>query len=282
VLFKPKVSAVLNITPDHLNRHKTMENYIEAKSKIFVNQSKEDYTILNWDDRNTRNLSELPNSKVLFFSRKEILKEGAYVENGYLTLSMSGKTEKVISIDDIYIPGKHNLENALAASLMAYCMGAGVDSIKKALQDFKGVEHRIEYVCEIDGVIYYNDSKGTNPDSSIKALETMSKPTVLIAGGMDKGSNFDEFASYFNEKLKALILFGETAGKIEDSARKAGFNNIYRVADLEEAVIKSKNLSTKGDCVLLSPACASWDMFKSFEHRGGLFKNLVRSLRGAD
>lgn len=282
VSFRPKVSAILNITPDHLNRHKTIENYVNAKSKIFINQGEEDYTILNWDDMETRKLAHLARSKVLYFSRKEILPEGAYVEDGYLTLHLNGKKEKVIDVNEIYIPGKHNLENALAGSLMAYCMDVKTDVVKKILKDFKGVEHRIEYVCEIDGVVYYNDSKGTNSDSSIKALDTMTRPTVLIAGGMDKGTGFDEFASYFNGKVKALVLFGETAKKIEDAAHKADFHNIYQVSDLEEAVVRSKELASAGDCVLLSPACASWDMFKNYEQRGSLFKSLVRRLRGAD
>ena len=282
VCFRPKVSAILNITPDHLNRHKTIEKYINAKSRIFANQNEKDYTILNWDSLETRNLSHLIKSKVLFFSRKETLTEGAYVEDEYLTLCFNGKKEKIINITDIYIPGKHNLENALAASLMAYCLGVKADSIKKALQEFEGVEHRIEYVCETDGVIYYNDSKGTNPDSSMKALETMTRPTVLIAGGMDKGTDFDEFVSYFNGRVKALVLLGETAKKIEREAYKAGFHNTYQVSSLEEAVMKSKELATAGDCILLSPACASWDMFKSYEQRGELFKSIVRRLRGAD
>ena len=163
---------------------------------------------------------------------------------------------------------------------MAYCLGVKAHTIQKVLKEFKGVEHRIEYVTEIDGVIYYNDSKGTNPDSSIRAIKTMTRPIVLIAGGYDKGSNFDEFASYFKEKVKALVLLGETADKIQESAHKVGFHNIYKVSDLDEAVKKSKELATKGDCVLLSPACASWDMFKSFEERGNVFKDVVRRLRG--
>lgn len=282
VYFRPKVSAILNITPDHLNRHKTLENYIDAKAKIFKNQKDEGYTILNWDDEQTRNLSSLTNSKTLFFSRKDILAEGGYVEDGYLTISLKNKKERIIDIKDVFIPGEHNLENALAASLMAYCLGVKAHTIQKVLKEFKGVEHRIEYVTEIDGVIYYNDSKGTNPDSSIRAIKTMTRPIVLIAGGYDKGSNFDEFASYFKEKVKALVLLGETADKIQESAHKVGFHNIYKVSDLDEAVKKSKELATKGDCVLLSPACASWDMFKSFEERGNVFKDVVRRLRGAE
>jgi len=282
VHFRPKVSAILNITPDHLNRHKTLENYIDAKAMIFRNQKQEDYTVLNWDDEQTRKLSSLTNSKTLFFSRKDVLDEGAYVEDGYLTIVLNNKKEKIIDIKDIFIPGEHNLENALAASLMAYCLGVEAHTIRKVLKEFKGVEHRIEYVTEIDGVIYYNDSKGTNPDSSIKAIKTMTRPTILIAGGYDKGSDFDEFVSYFKGKVKALILLGETADKIKESAQRAGFYNIYKVSTMGEAVKKSKELAKPGDCVLLSPACASWDMFKNFEERGKVFKDAVRRLRGAE
>lgn len=282
VHFRPKVSAILNITPDHLNRHKTLENYIDAKAMIFRNQKQEDYTVLNWDDEQTRKLSSLTNSKTLFFSRKDVLDEGAYVEDGYLTIVLNNKKEKIIDIKDIFIPGEHNLENALAASLMAYCLGVEAHTIRKVLKEFKGVEHRIEYVTEIDGVIYYNDSKGTNPDSSIKAIKTMTRPTILIAGGYDKGSDFDEFVSYFKGKVKALILLGETADKIKESAQRAGFYNIYKVSTMGEAVKKSKELAKPGDCALLSPACASWDMFKNFEERGKVFKDAVRRLRGAE
>lgn len=280
--FKPKVSAILNITPDHLNRHKTMDNYIDAKCKVFYNQDENDFTILNKDNLETAKLESLPKSRVLMFSRKEKLYEGAYVDNGYLTIALDGKKEKVIPIDDIYIPGSHNLENALAASLMAYCLGINPRIISKVLKEFRGVEHRIEYVCEIDGVTYYNDSKGTNSDSSIKAIESMKRPTVLIAGGMDKGTDFYDFIKSFEEKVKALVLLGETAEKIEKQARELNFVKIYRVENLEEAVYKAKELAEAGESVLLSPACASWDMFKSFEERGRLFKSIVRRLRGTD
>ncbi len=282
VLFKPKISAILNITPDHLNRHKTMGNYIDAKCKVFYNQDENGFTILNKDNLETAKLEYLPKSRVLMFSRKEKLYEGAYVEDGYLTIALDGKKERVIPIDDIYIPGNHNLENALAASIMAYCLGVNTKVISKVLKEFKGVEHRIEFVCEIDGVAYYNDSKGTNSDSSIKALESMKRPTVLIAGGMDKGTDFYDFIKCFEGKVKALVLLGETAKKIEKQALKLNFDKIYRVADLEKAVYKAKELAETGDAVLLSPACASWDMFKNFEERGRLFKSIVRRLRGAD
>ncbi len=281
VSFKPHISAILNITPDHLNRHKTMENYINAKCMIFNNQTEEDYTILNKDDFITAKLMDKPNSKVLLFSRKETLEEGAYVEEGYLTLRIGGIIENIIPIDDIYIPGSHNLENALAASLMAYCLGVKPGIIKKILKEFRGVEHRIEYVNTIDGVDYYNDSKGTNPESSVKALEAMKKPVILIAGGYDKDSDFNGFVKAFKGRVKALILMGETTVKIENEAKRQKFVNIEKATGLEEAVYMAKKASEYGDVILLSPACASWDMFKNFEERGTVFKSIVNKMRRA-
>ena len=281
--FKPQISAILNITLDHLNRHKTMENYIDTKCKVFYNQDKDGYTILNKDDPETAKLGErvksrLLKSKLLMFSRKEILEEGAFVEDGSIVIVLDNKKSTIVHIDEIYIPGNHNVENALAASLMAYCAGVAPEVIAGVLKEFKGVEHRIEFVMDRKGVYYYNDSKGTNPDASIKAIEAMRRPIVLIAGGMDKGSEFDEFVEAFGKKVKELVLFGETAEKLEQTARKHHFRHIHRVHNLEEAVKKCHHLAKKGDCVLLSPACASWDMFKNFEERGNMFKEYVEKL----
>lgn len=275
VCFKPKISAILNITPDHLNWHKTMENYVNAKCKIFINQTEGDFTILNKDNPVTKELKNMPKSKVLFFSRKEPLEQGAFIEDGYLKVKLDGEPVNIIHKDDIFIPGNHNIENSLAASLMAYCLRVEPSIIRETLTKFKGVEHRTEYVCTIDGVSYYNDSKGTNPESSIKALEAMKKPIILIAGGYDKGSEFDEFVKAFNGKVKALILIGETSEKIKYEAKKHGFVNIKKAKDLEEAVFLAKEISKAGDTVLLSPACASWDMFKNFEERGTAYKSIV-------
>ncbi len=277
--FKPKVSALLNITPDHLNRHKTMENYIEAKCRVFINQDENDFTILNRDDTLTSKLINQPKSKVLLFSRMEEIRQGAFVRDNSIYIRVEDKEEFIINIDDIYIPGKHNLENALAASLIAYCLGVAPNVIAKVLNEFKGVEHRVEFVEEINGVIYYNDSKGTNTDASIKAIEAMKRPIILIAGGMDKGSEFDEFIKAFKNKVKVLILLGETADKIEKIARQYNFVNTHKVKSLEEAVQKSAEIAETGDCVLLSPACASWDMFKNYEERGTYFKKFVSGLR---
>lgn len=282
VLFKPAVSTILNITPDHLNRHKTLENYIDAKCRVFENQDNSDYTILNKDDAETVKLMNRTKGRLLLFSRKEVLSEGAFVKDGEIIIRLNGKEECIINIDDIYIPGSHNLENALAASLMAYCLGVKGEVIAKSLKEFKGVEHRIEFVEEINGVTYYNDSKGTNPDASIKAIQAMKRSIILIAGGMDKGSDFTEYIEAFENKVKALVILGETTEKIEKTAHQHNFLNTHRVASIEEAVNKCYELANSGDCVLLSPACASWDMFKSYEERGRVFKNLVRSLRRAD
>ncbi len=280
--FKPKVSAILNITPDHLNRHKTMENYIDAKCKIFVNQDDADYTILNEDDPETSGLKVRPKSRVLLFSRKKEVSQGAYVENDHIVIRVGNKKDTIIHKDKIFIPGNHNLENALAAALMAYCMGVKPSVIADTLESFRGVEHRIEYVEELDGVIYYNDSKGTNTDASIKAIEAMKRPTVIIAGGYDKGSRYDDFIGAFGNVIKDMVLIGKTADKLEETAREHGFMNIHRAKDLREAVEKCHELAKPGDCVLLSPACASWDMFSNYEERGRLFKEYVKELQSRD
>ncbi|WIF94753.1 UDP-N-acetylmuramoyl-L-alanine--D-glutamate ligase [Caminicella sporogenes] len=278
--FKPKISAILNITPDHLNRHKTMENYIEAKTRIFMNQnSSDDIVVLNYDNIETRNLSKKVKCKTVFFSRREKLDEGVFVENEYIVVKLDGNEEYICKVDEIYIPGNHNLENALAAVAISYSYGIKKEIMQKILREFKGVEHRLEFVDEIDGIKFYNDSKGTNPDASIKAIEALKGPLVLIAGGMDKGSSFDEFIDSFKEKVKTLILLGETSNKIKETAIKKGFNNIFLVNNMQEAVTRAFNEAQKNDTVLLSPACASWDMYKNFEYRGRHFKDCVYNLR---
>lgn len=278
--FKPTVSAILNITPDHLDRHKTFNNYINAKCKVFVNQTQGDYAILNKDDEETYKIADRVLCKLLFFSRKEILEEGAFVEDGMIVIKLGDKTERIIRTEEIYIPGPHNIENALAASLMAYCLGVEAKVINKVLKEFKGVEHRIEYIDEINGVTYYNDSKGTNVDASKVAVLAMNRPIVLIAGGYDKGSEYDDFIETFEGRVKDMVLIGKTADKLEQTAKRHGFNAIHRADSIEEAVSLCSKLAKVGDCVLLSPACASWGMFKNYEERGRIFKSLVKGLRG--
>lgn len=277
--FKPRISAILNITPDHLNRHKTMDNYIDAKANIFVNQDGNDILILNHDNEVTRKLADRTKSKVIFFSRKKVLDEGVFLEDNNIVVNTNGIKEIICSADDIYISGKHNLENALAAVAFAINSGINRDVIKYTLMNFKGVEHRTEYIGKINGIKFYNDSKGTNPDASIKAVEGLEAPLILIAGGMDKGSSFDEFVQSFDNKVKALILLGETAAKIKETAEKYNINNIFIVKNMEEAVEKAYENAKEDDTILLSPACASWDMYESFEVRGRHFKDCVERLR---
>ncbi len=275
----PCVSAVLNITPDHLNRHKTMENYGKIKMKIAMNQKADEYCILNYEDEALRQYAaDLP-CKPLYFSSKRIVENGLYLdENGNIILTFGGKNDILMNVSEMKLVGVHNAENVMAAIAMAMVMDVPMDKIIDTVKNFNAVEHRIEYVTNKNGVIYYNDSKGTNTDASIKALEAMSKKTVLIAGGYDKGSEFDEWVEAFGDKVKCLVLIGVTAQKIADTARKHGFTNIIMAKDLKEAVIESAKNAKAGEVVLLSPACASWDMFKSYEQRGELFKQYVNEL----
>jgi len=276
--FKPRVALVLNLTPDHIDRHGSFEGYIEAKAKIYANQDKLDWLILNWDDEETKKLGADAPSRVIYFSRRHILKEGFCIENGFLTVKMDGVTTTIIRPKDIFIKGGHNLENALAAAAAGWLMGVDADSLKMSLQQFPGVEHRLEHVLTHRGVEYINDSKGTNPDASIKALEAYDRPVVLIAGGKSKGSDFLPFAKKIKEKVKALVLVGQAADEIEAAVKEAGFTGYVRAKTFEEAVEMAGSLAAEGEIVLLSPACASFDMFSNYEERGEIFKELVHKL----
>lgn len=278
--FDPKVAVIINITPDHLDRHGTMEGYTEAKAEIFRNQQANDFTVLNYDDSRVRELADRTSGKVVFFSRHTVLKDGVHAAHGDIIINIDGKSTNVINRNDIYIKGGHNLENALAATAAAYCMGVAPESIAKTLKNFKGVAHRQELVAEIKGVTYINDSKGTNPDSTIKALEAYDRPIVLIAGGKNKDSDFSELAELIKKKVSALILVGEAAPIIKTAVEKENFSNIYQAKDFPETVSIARQIAKPGEIVLLSPACASWDMFNSFEERGDLFKSLVLAVRG--
>ncbi|MDF2546894.1 MAG: UDP-N-acetylmuramoylalanine--D-glutamate ligase [Anaerosolibacter sp.] len=278
--FKPHIAAILNITPDHLNRHKTMENYIAAKANIFKNQEACDFVVLNADNEETYALASKTTSQVIPFSRKSSFDQGVFVVNGDIVVKEKGKEPMVVcSTKELNIPGNHNLENALAATALAYWGGIDIQSIANTLKSFKGVEHRTEIIAEIQGVCFINDSKGTNPDASIAAIKGMETPIILIAGGMDKGSEFDELIEAFEGKVKHMILLGETANKIKETAEQLGFVSCTMVGSMEEAVKQAYKQSIKGDTVLLSPACASWDMYESYEHRGRHFKDCVESLR---
>ncbi len=278
--FRPRVAAVLNITPDHLDRHGDMDGYIKAKGLIFSNQSRKDYTVLNYDDPLTRSMSTLTKAKVIFFSSRHILEEGVYVREGNIVISFSGREKEVLEKDKLQIPGGHNLENALAATACAFVMGVSLKSLARTLESFRGVAHRLEFVAEINGVKYINDSKGTNPDASIKAVEAYQQPLVLIAGGKNKGNDFSEFTRKAAVKARAMVVLGQCAGEMEEAASKAGIKNILRAGDFREAVMLAHRAARPGDVVLLSPACASWDMFNNYEERGDYFKEIVRRLAG--
>lgn len=278
-LFKPNISLIINITPDHIKWHRTFENYVKSKKKIYINQDKNDYTVLNYDDPILREIGDVIDSQIIFFSQRNILSKGVYLQDDIIVINDGKSIIPIMSYREIKIPGRHNLENALAAVSVGWALGIDIDIIVQTLKEFEGVEHRLEYVDTIDGISFYNDSKGTNPNASIKAIEALEKPIILIAGGYDKGSEFDEFIRKFNGKVHSLILLGETANKIKNTAISMGFSNIYIVGTMKEAVQKSYEIGNKNFKVLLSPACASWDMYNNYEIRGKDFKQSVASLR---
>lgn len=276
--FKPDVSAVLNITPDHLNRHYTMECYTNVKMSIAKNQSESEPIILNYEDEILRKYASKLHNKIIWFSSKHPLEEGIYLQGKDIIYATKDKKQIITTTEDTTLVGIHNVENIMAAIGITISMGVPTSIIKEAIRKFKAVEHRIEYVATIDDVIYYNDSKGTNTDASIKAIQAMSRPTILIAGGYDKKVTFDDWAKELNGKIKCLVLLGETSQQIADTVKKYGFENIVFTDSLKEAVKVCKEKAKPGDAVLLSPACASWDMFDSYEQRGDMFKELVKKL----
>jgi UDP-N-acetylmuramoylalanine--D-glutamate ligase len=278
--FKPKISVILNITEDHLNRHKTFENYIEAKARLMENQDEEDFAVLNYDDPVVKSLFPRVKAKVVFFSQKQEFESGVFVKNGVIVIKENGQVYPILKANELGIKGAHNLENALAAVAVSWIAKVNLNNLAETLKDFNGVEHRLEYVATINGVKYINDSKATNPDAAQKALEAVEEPIVLIAGGYDKKIDLTAFVKAIVEKVKKLILVGETAEIIEKIARENRFENIEKADSLHEAVRLAAKAAEFGDVVLLSPACASWDMFANFEERGRVFREAVQSLRG--
>ena len=276
--FAPKVSAILNITPDHLNRHHTMEAYIDAKKNIAKNQTAEDTCVLNYEDEVTRQFGENLAAQVLYFSSRRKLERGIYLEDGNLIYHVDEEPVVVCNIKELKLLGLHNYENVMAATAMAAAYGVPMDSIRKTICEFQGVEHRIEFVAEKNGVAYYNDSKGTNPDAAIKGIQAMNRPTLLIGGGYDKDSSYGEWIDAFDGKVKKLVLIGATREKIAAEAKEHGFDACVFADTFEEAVQICVENAKPGDAVLLSPACASWGMFKNYEERGDKFKELVNQL----
>ncbi|MDO5155698.1 MAG: UDP-N-acetylmuramoyl-L-alanine--D-glutamate ligase [Eubacteriales bacterium] len=278
--FHPHVSAVLNVTPDHLNRHYTMENYASVKLDVCKNQTADDYLILNYDDAITKEMAndKRVQAKVVYFSRLHDLEEGICMKDDCIVIREHGEEISVISKEELILLGGHNLENYMAGVGVAYYMGIPLDTIRETLKTFKGVAHRIEFVKEVNGVTYYNDSKGTNPDAAIKGIQAMNRKTVLIGGGYDKGVPFDEWIQAFDGKVKKLVLLGQTAKQIADTASKYDFYDVVFANDLKEAVTMCAEFAQPGDAVLLSPACASWGMFDNYEQRGDMFKEYVNEL----
>lgn len=276
--FHPNVSAILNITPDHLNRHKTMECYIQTKERIAENQTKKDVCILNYEDEALREFGSRVKARTVFFSSKRELDEGFYLYGNNIIYKHNGKKLSVINVKELRLLGIHNYENVMAAVAISVEMGVPAEQIIKAVKNFNAVEHRIEYVSERAGVKYYNDSKGTNPDAAIQAIKAMPGPTLLIAGGYDKQSEYDEWFDSFDGKVRYLVLIGQTRDKIAACAKRHGFFDIIYAEDMMEAVRVCASYANKGDNVLLSPACASWGMFKNYEERGKIFKECVQKL----
>ncbi len=276
--FAPHVSAILNITEDHLNRHHTMEEYIRVKERIAENQGPEDYCVLNFEDPVLREFGQHLLPKTIWFSSARTLEEGLYLEEDTIWAAGEGKKVPVVKTGDLKLLGRHNYENVMAAVAMALADGVELESIRQSVCEFKAVEHRIEYVTEKNGVVYYNDSKGTNPDAAIQGIRAMNRPTLLIGGGYDKESSYDEWIRSFEGKVRYLVLIGATKEKIKKAAEENGFTDCILCEDLFQAVQTCAKLARPGDAVLLSPACASWDQFKSYEERGDHFKQYVQNL----
>ena len=277
--FRPAVSAILNITEDHLNRHHTMEEYIRVKELITKNQKPEDVCVLNYEDEVLREFGASAVPRVVYFSSQRKLESGIYLEGDRILLKPQNEAEiEVVKTRDLKLLGQHNFENVMAAVAMAYYAGIPMESIRKSICEFTAVEHRIEFVLEKDGVAYYNDSKATNPDAAIKGIQAMNRPTLLIGGGYDKESGYEEWIGAFNGKVKYLVLIGQTREKIQKTAHEMGFAKTILADSLEEAVKICAQKAESGDAVLLSPACASWGQFDNYEQRGRKFKEYVRAL----
>lgn len=278
--FRPRVSAVLNISPDHLNRHHTMEAYIQAKETIAKNQKAEDTCVLNYEDEVTRKMAKKTDASVLYFSSRHKLEQGIYLDEGNIIWKPEKNKDGILvcRTDELQILGVHNYENVMAAVGMAAAYGVDMETIRRTIKAFRGVEHRIEYVAEKNGVVYYNDSKGTNPDAAIKGIQAMNRPTILIGGGFDKKSDFHEWINSFDGKVRYLVLIGATKEQIQSEAKECGFSDCILRDTFTEALDTCVELARPGDAVLLSPACASWGMFPNYETRGEEFKKYVLAL----
>lgn len=276
--FRPHVAGILNITPDHLDRHKTMEGYMAAKAKVFAQQTKDDFLVLNYEDELIRQMGAEAASRIIYFSTDRQLEEGVFVSGQSIQIKWHDECFDLMPVTEVRLRGKHNLENVLCATAMAWADGVDLQSIANVLRTFGGVRHRLEEVAFHNDILYINDSKGTNPDSTIKALSAFDRPIILIAGGRPKGGSYRQVAQEISRRVRELVLLGEARELIKSEVMETGFRNIYEVEDFPAAVNKAHQLARPGDVVLLSPACASWDMFPSYEHRGDLFCQMVHSI----
>jgi len=282
--FRPKIAVVLNVTPDHLDRHQTIETYVDAKARIFENQQNEDFAVLNEDDPICVAMAARTRAQVFWFSRQKEVKQGAWVREGNIVFRDGAGFQKeaqreVMLVSEIPLKGAHNLENVLAAVCAGALMGCAPDKIREAVRDFKAVEHRLEFVATIRGVDYYNDSKATNVDATIKALESFPANIHLILGGKDKGSDYTVLNDLLRQRVKRVYTIGAAAGKIESQIKGV---EMVHAETLENALRKANAAAQPGDVVLLAPACASFDQFKNYEQRGQVFKEIVRGLEGEE
>ena len=276
--FRPKIAVVLNVTPDHLDRHRTFEIYTDAKARIFENQQESDFAVLNADDPNCVAMGARTRAQVFWFSRQKEVQQGAWVRDGNVVFRDSNGQREILQVSEIPLKGAHNLENVLAAVCSGVLMGCAPEKVRQAVRDFKAVEHRLEFVATIAGVDYYNDSKATNVDATIKALESFPANIHLILGGKDKGSDYTVLNDLIRQRVKVVYTIGAAATKIESQVKGA---DIVHAETLENAIRKANATAQAGDVVLLAPACASFDQFKNYEHRGKIFKDIVAALATA-
>jgi UDP-N-acetylmuramoylalanine--D-glutamate ligase len=274
--FRPKVAVILNVTPDHLDRHRTFEAYVDAKARIFENQQASDFAVLNADDPTCVAMASRTRAQVFWFSRQKEVEQGAWVRDGNIVFrDAKSQQREIMQVSEIPLKGAHNLENVLAAVSASVLMGCAADKIRQAVRDFKAVEHRLEFVATIRGVDYYNDSKATNVDATIKALESFPANIHLILGGKDKGSDYSVLNELLRQRVKRVYTIGTAAAKIESQIKNV---EVVHAETLENAIRKASAVAQPGDVVLLAPACASFDQFKNYEHRGKAFKEIVRGL----
>ncbi|TCW37554.1 UDP-N-acetylmuramoylalanine--D-glutamate ligase [Laceyella sacchari] len=277
--FRPRIAALLNVFPAHLDYHETMEDYLASKRKVFANQEAGDIAVLNADSPVCREVAKTISSDIWWFSRTAPVEQGVYVQDGVIYVINEGQTQAILPVDEVALHGDFNLENALAAAAITLAAGATLDAVAQTLREFHGVEHRLEYVATINGVRYYNDSKATNAQAAIKALEAFTEPVVWIGGGLDRGVDFKELVPVLRGRAKAVITYGQSKSILAERGRDAGVPTVQVVDNLEEAVSRAAGLAQDGDVVLLSPACASWDQYTSFEERGSIFKQAVHRLQ---